>query len=539
MRHFRIAPWVRHWRTFFLFLVPFCLYLYGLAAPHVPEFAQHILLTLTAVMGIHVLDRLFLIKDSEGAFQKLIEGVRLDIAQQTSSLLHTSKSLEAMERCGIVHIYPTRRDAAQDIGKDLGNASNTQIKIIGISLNDFVQGIDPVLADVWRTIQAYVRGQKRVQNDKLDIKILIIDPTCFGAKLRSESECQAQSALAERLGTDVHAAAKELLDLQEEATRRGTSTGVSFECKLYRLPPMLFLSWVDSACYVQQYHFWSARDNRTPVPVFRFRRLVESHDVYPYHSEMEHHFKWIWENASVPVRDYLALAVVGTDEGLNQCGAINIFTNPKMASSRIAGLLADARDKVSIQGVSLHSFFTPGKLFEAFCNLLERGQAEVEILLLDPESSQAKYRSYRERLFVSGEQTYQEYVALGRHESSDLYRDTYRTMENIKNAVDDIVRRNGRGWKPKIKVRLYSTSPAAFILRIDGRVFVEQYHYGKITREARAILGKDMPLFEYGQAPSSLYARESNDLRMPFGLLVNHLEYALDQGNDVDLNIYR
>jgi len=95
-------------------------------------------------------------------------------------------------------------------------------------------------------------------------------------------------------------------------------------------------------------------------------------------------------------------------------------------------------------------------------------------------------------------------------------------------------------WKPRLTLGLYDTAPACLVLRIDDCVLVEQYHYGKIAKETRAIFGKDMPLVEYARKPDriseKLYEKnESNPLRRPFVLLVNHFEYALARAEKVDL----
>lgn len=526
----------RHWLSGVLFLIPLIFYLVGVLILHLPELYQHIMLTLTAVMGIHVLDRLFLIKDTEEALDRLSQDIRRDISIQTESLTDTSKSLEAMARSGIIQIYPSRIEAAKDIRNDIADPANSKVRLIGISLNDFVQGMDQTLMEAWNTIQAFVRNEKSIDDRKrgLDIRVLIIDPKCFGAKLRSEAESKSSSALQERLETDVHAAAKDLQKLTTEANP--DETGVGFQCRLYRLPPTLFLCWVDSVCYVQQYHFWSSRDNRTPTPILKFRKLAASATTYPYHREMEHHFDWIWENAAISVDDYLNAAVVGIDQGINQCGAENFYTDSEKARKRIVYLLQHAEKKVSIQGISLNSFFKPGALREAVSGVLETGKAELEILLLDPDSEQAKYRSYRERLFVSEDQDYKSYLNQGEHEKSELYQDTNRTIQNIRHMIEDIGRRKDDSkWMPRLKVGLYGSAPACFILRVDDRVLVEQYHYGKIVRETRAILGKDMPLVEYSEAPSQLYKDESNPLRRPFGLLVDHFNYALAQARKLKL----
>lgn len=525
----------RHWISAVLFLIPLGLSLLG-SIWHLPETIQHVLLTLSAVMGIHVLDRLFLVKDTEGSLEKLTAGIRHDITEQTESLLSMSKSLEVMDHCGIVQLYPSRADAANDICSDVVDPGNAYVRIMGISLNDFVQGMDQNLLRSWRAVQDLVHGRTPI-NDKergLKIQFLIIDPNCFGAVLRSESESENSSALAKRLSQDVTAAARDLLDLEDASNP--ANTGVTFECHLYRIPPILFLCWMDPVCYVQQYHFWSSRDNQTPTPVLKYRQLPASRSTYPYHEEMEHHFNWIWENASIPVKDFLDGAAVGIENGMHQCGAVNVYTNPEKARDRIVHLLKNAKSDVAIQGISLNSYFSPGPLREALHDIIVKGDVELKVLLLKPDCRQAKLRSYRERLIESASQEYDDYVRGGAHENSDLYHDTHRTIQNIRNMLSDIRSRQDKKSPVKLRVGLYDSAPACFVLRIDGHMLVEQYHYGKIVRETKAILGKDMPLIEYTESISHLYTTGSDPLRRPFGLLINHFDFAMKQSKALELS---
>jgi len=176
-------------------------------------------------------------------------------------------------------------------------------------------------------------------------------------------------------------------------------------------------------------------------------------------------------------------------------------------------------------------------LREVLSGILEDGKVDVEVLLLDALSSQAKLRSYRERLFESPNQSYEDYLVTGEHEKSELYHDTNRTAENIRHMVADIRRKKGDSWTPRLTVKRYDSAPACFVLRIDDRILVEQYHYGKVAADTRAILGKDMPLVEYGPSPSSLYADESDPLRRPFGLLEDHFKYALARAQSMDVGV--
>jgi hypothetical protein len=526
----------RHWLSAILFLIPLFMYLIGALVLHLPELYQHVMLTLTAVMGIHVLDRLFLIRDTEEALNGLVQDIRSDISTQTKSLTRGSTSLQAMDRSGIMQIYASRRESALDIKNDIIDSSNSKLRFIGISLNDFVQGMDPNLQEAWRTVQKFVRGERSIDNIErgLDIRALIIDPRCFGAKLRSKAESESAAALIERLDSDVHAAAKDLHKLSTEA--RPEKTGVRFECRLYTLPPIMFLCSADSVGYVQQYHFWSSRDNDTPTPVLKFRRLSGSASKYPYLAEMEHHFNWIWEHASVPVFDYLFGAVVGSDQGIKQCACESVFTDPIKARDRIVHLLKSANERVSIQGISLHSFFEHGPLCEALTILVENKKADLEVLLLDPKSDQAQYRSFKESLLSFKDQKFETFLHEGEHEKSLLYTHTERTIQSIRCMVNDIRKSKGSNWVPRLKLALYDSAPSCFVLRIDNRVFVEQYHYGKIQKEKRGILGKEMPLMEFCQTPSKLYEKESDPFRRPFALLVDHLKYVLSLSRIVDFD---
>ena len=195
---------------------------------------------------------------------------------------------------------------------------------------------------------------------------------------------------------------------------------------------------------------------------------------------------------------------------------------------------------MSIQGISLHSFFKAGPLREAISGVLAAGKVDVEVLLLDPDSDQARFRSYRERLFGSPLQAYEDFLQTGDHEKSDLYHDTRRTVDNVNDTIANLRRGKGNTWQPRLTLGLYDTAPGCFVLRVDDSVFVEQYHYGKIAKETHAILGKDMPLVEYARTPSQIcekvYTKESNPLRRPFDLLVDHFGYALAQAKKVELS---
>jgi len=530
-----------------LFAVPLSLYFILPAIFEVSEPIRHVLLTLTAVMAVHLLDRLWLLRDTLERLEQLTSPLAENVAQQSRALTAASSSLDAMSRSGIARLYPSREEASGDIAKDLLNAKNTTIRLLGVSLNDFVRAESGALRDAWRVIEDRVNGKLQLEtpNSKLKIMILIIDPECLGAQLRSFGESRNQHSLTTHLKEEVNAAAREFSKLQEKLAKQDKTARITIECRLYRLPPILFLCHVDEVCYVQQYHFWTERKSRTDIPVTKYARQSNASALYPMHEEMLQHFELIWnsDTASSSVDDYLRHNAIGIDKGAAQSGMKTVFLDHRVSKGRILSLLGSAKHKVTIQGISLHSFFSSGELFQAIAKLVdvEHATVDIEILLLDPECEQAKLRAYRERLFSDSEMSFSDYCQNATtHRDSTLYQDTLRTINNVSQWLTTLTARHhdrSPGWKPRIAVHKYSSSPACFVLHVDEVVLVEQYHYGKdvppdsTKSGAPVILGKDMPLIEYRDKPSTLY--EAVPYRSPFAMIINHLTFVFEHSESV------
>lgn len=519
-----------------LFTLPLLLYLILPLIINVPEAIGHVLLTLTAATAVHLLDRIWLFKDTLESLKRLTSPLAEHVASQTHALTAASASLDAMSRSGIVRLYASREEASNDIGADLLHARNTTVRLLGVSLNDFVRRQAGPLGRAWSRLEEFIRGERQLgaPNGHLTIKALIIDPECLGAQLRSMGESRKARAMGTRLKDEVMAVAGELLRLQE--TR--TSPHVTLQCRLYRLPPALFLCHTDDVCYVQQYHFWTERksDSDTKIPIVKYARQSSGGGHYPMHDEMEQHFEWIWDNASIPVENYLRHAEIGIDKGAGQSGMAAVYLDHAISKTRILSLLRSAKQRVTIQGISLGSFFSPGELFQAIAALVDvdRATVDVQVLVLDPDSEQAKLRAYREQLFAEPGLSFEDYCqSITAHRESTLYRDTLRTTKDMSHWLSTLIaqrRRKTPDWLPHIGVRKYASAPACFVLRVDDVVLVEQYHYGKdipsdaVVSGTPVILGKDMPLIEYRRNASKLYGPVLH--RSPFALIVDHLDFV-------------
>ncbi len=536
----------QQWRTIVaaaLFLGALIVYVLSRVVPKVPEPLPDLLLALTAAMAIHLLDRIWLYKDTSEALDQLREEIVGNVARETRALIgqldehildsiqKSIKSLEAMARRGLLQVYADRRDAADDIKQDLSFPETKKVRLIGISLNDFVLGStsQSKLSQAWNTLKEFIEHGIS-QNRTLDIKVLLIDPTCLGAQLRSKGE-ERNGVFSGRLKRDVDMAISELRQL-EQAKKH---PGVALECKLYRLPPILFLCLTDSVCYVQQYYFWSSRDETKSFPIIRFQNVQTAGGVPSLHAELEKHFDWIWEKASVGLAEYKDEAALGVDKGVVQSGIVNVYTVPDDGLKRMLYLLRHAKERVSIQGNSLHSFFnnrpatTP--LYQAIRKLLIEDRVAIDLLFLKPDSEQARYRAFREYSLNNQDLTREKYFSSEKiHSESVLYTETTVAKSTLSQLVKEVAAIKGPGWTPKLNAAFYSSAPYCFLLRVDNTVLIEQYHYGKLPDEElsgdRVVLGKEFPLIEYSSSPSDLFDLTN---KTPFALLVNHLAFALQE----------
>lgn len=566
--------------------------------------AKEILITLTVVAGIHVLDRILFFSDTADALhgitaviaensakdhhstqQTLIESTTqklsnvtqtteatlgkltanmssmiddvhketLDTLEQTKGYLRqVSDSLAAMTTIGISRLYSSREEAGSDMLKDLAIDAPVHVRLMGISLNDFVQG-HGAFGTAWNELKSKVKhhndtvrnadGGGSSHEPKLHFRLLLIHPYCLGAQLRSKGEARGTDAIDSRLMTDVLSVTKEIEKLQSQ-----TGGNIVIECRLYQLPPTLFLCSVvrgeggngQIVTYMQPYFFWNKRKDM-PVPVFKCTTEPSKELDDQIAHQLNEHFDLIWNKSSVSLEDLRHNNIFGVDRGLRQAGAVNVFLQKSESRQRILQMLRRAKSDVWIQGISLHAFFSAGDLYKELIRLILEGKVRIRALLIDPECEQAKLRAFRERLFVDKDETLDSFIKSERIRTSTLFRDTISSIREIREFMEHLVAEKGvsPGWKHNMLVRQYSSAPACFILRVDDRVLVEQYHYGKATHSDQpqmdvAILGKEMPVLEFTSATDDLFD-DSPEVqeRKPFRLLEDHFRFAFANASDV------
>jgi hypothetical protein len=461
-----------------------------------------------------------------------LDDLGTNIGTQTQRLIGISASLLAMDTAGISRIYAKRSEASEQIIRDIQDKKISQLDIIGISLNDFLREGDKEFHALWKIIKGYITNPMS-RKHKLIIRILIIDPNCYGAYLRSRGELRGAGALPERLVTDAKTAATHLAELtkinqieqakiENEASDELKDGGVSFEFRLYQLPPGLFLIRTNTTSYIQPYYFWAARDADASMPLLRCDYDSDQHPAL-LHDGMKDHFDLIWYHAAITSHAFQSEYNVGVDKGIHQCGIVNIFDNSDIARRRIQWLLEHAKHNVDIQGISLHSFFDGGALQKELQRLAKKGDVEIRVLFLDPDSQQASYRSFREYLLKKGspEMTFGQFEKVPDRLHDRLHNDTRGSIEQAASIAC---------MSQIFQARLYKSAPYCFILRVDDTVLVEQYNYGKLGKDfavASPSLGKDMALIEYTRDSKDVYEQDS--VWKSFDLIADHFNFVFEK----------
>lgn len=425
--------------------------------------------------------------ESAYSLAELREEVRL----QTARMVASASSLVALQDAGVVKAFRNREEAADDVRATLVSEDLTSIKLIGISLNDFVRDENSTLHSAMRALERRITeggardGGAPGAEPGMLIQVLLIDPESNGAFLRATAEDEGVLAKS-RLIEDVKYSIRYFRELEA----RSEGGKVRLQVRLYRYAPMLHLVWTPDVCFVQQYYFCRSHSSAIKVPIFKCEsRSEEEPKTFSAIDDLEFHFDWLWKYASIPASEYEDNAVHGVDNAIREANIQNIYYDTEKSRERILHLIEQAKEILFIKGVSLHSYLRHGPLFSAIIDACKRG-VSVRLLLIDPNSEQARYRSFREYRIMHKKATLEEFTEdIQRGER--LCSDTQTSIKFIKKQTTLHDLRN-------LDARLYFSAAEAFCLITDDAAVVEQYHYGTIAAsETESTLGGDVPVVEY------------------------------------------
>lgn len=183
--------------------------------------------------------------------------------------------------------------------------------------------------------------------------------------------------------------------------------------------------------------------------------------------------------------------------GAEKSGIARIYPNRNAAMEEINSEIQKVRGTIDILSIAGTSFFVPDSevLIELDRMCANNSNIEVRILLLDPRSKHAVDRTLLE-----------ESIDISRvkvHEvdfpNTKLCEDILLSLRQLEGILED--REANRRTSFKLSIRTYDTAPMILFVQVNGRSFVEQFHYG-ITEEDRKTkltkcLGKKVPVIEY------------------------------------------
>lgn len=445
----------------------------------------------------------------ESHMSKELAKLKTDVEKQTHQITEYAMSLDAMNKCGVTRIYSSRTEASEDIKNAIENALiNCQnIKVVGISLNEFTRDENDIMHDAWSSIEDALREEGKLE--KSSVKAMIIDPQSRGGFLRANAENTNDKKT--RLDLDIQKAISDFMELQNEIENIGES---SFEARLYRTSPIFYMVWTPDVAFIQQYYFRPKHKSDVKIPVSKFIPTA-GEKVFKIHEELEFHFDWLWNNAAIPINEYKIENSIGIFNAVNKANIKNIIFDYTVSKNRIIHLINSSSKTLMLKAISLNSYFQYNELTSALYEACLRG-VEVNILLIDPKCEQAKMRSFREYKIFEGDVKKDEFIAddeLIRNQK--LYKDTRNTLKTIKNLNRELEKEKSNKF---LNVKLYDSAPEAFIILNEINLIIEQYHYGKLPgNKSRTILGGDIPLIEY----------EDNDNKLsPYKIYKDHFEFV-------------
>jgi hypothetical protein len=181
-------------------------------------------------------------------------------------------------------------------------------------------------------------------------------------------------------------------------------------------------------------------------------------------------------------------------KGAKGAGIIRLFATRAEAIEHIAEKAERAHKVVDILCVSGTSLFQRDCLVlrEIGKRFNHNSNVAIRVLLLDPRSRFAIERSLREEGHGGPNSDLNGVIYPDLHLCHDTL-DSLRQLEKVVKARSD-------GAAYSCRVRLYNSAPVAMYVRIDDRIFLEQYHFGIPTTQQDSpyvlCLGKAVPVVE-------------------------------------------
>jgi hypothetical protein len=452
--------------------------------------------------------------DVESAVAAGLRPMRMSLDAMTEFALRYARS-EALDEAGVAELMATRADAWPAMSEAVASPRLTQVRIMGIMLNDFLRDAP---GSIWTVLKTLLTSPSELDGDPngLTVKVLIVDPRSLAAHLiTSEVGGDDQDGPGHR-HADLTENVRHLLSQlrlvrrRVEARRAKDNLRLSFEYRLTRALPPGFLFITDDAAFLQPYYLNGTVGGARELPVLRYDANSAFRD------SLVRHFDTLWTHAAVAPHDAEADPIrkplIRVEQGAALSGLVHVYTNGDEALQRMATLLGAARRRVWIQGIS-NAPIMGDVLSDAFQTAAFKNNVAVRVLILDPSSNNARRKTftrYHDMKHPSTVDGWPAYADRHAHRLSDITRNInlslhwFSDLASRANALSDPVTDTGLdhlGSPHKMWVRL-CRSVEAFVLIVDDVVLLEPYHFGaemnnEYPAKTRMQLADNMPLFEF------------------------------------------
>lgn len=251
------------------------------------DLAKHLLLTLMAIMGVHLLERAFLWREITHWNQDSL----------TTVLQESNALVKAAETCGLQSIYPSREKAKSDV-MDAVRTARERIWLLGIGLSQKINLNHHLISII---------KDKLKDDNKFEVRILMLDALRSTAVFRS---------FLESPGVDVKSIIEVNLrdgnkppidnpyfhqqlytDFQHGYSSLKSASELKASVRFYAHTPVCWLVVADDTAYFQPYSFGRAVGNEQIeltighlLPVFKFKRESD----YRTFEILADHFNKLW-----------------------------------------------------------------------------------------------------------------------------------------------------------------------------------------------------------------------------------------------------
>lgn len=198
---------------------------------------------------------------------------------------------------------------------------------------------------------------------------------------------------------------------------------------------------------------------------------------------------------------------------LPEPGIRHIYIGGEDVRRRVLQVIDDSIRELLIQGTSLYSFFSDPAVNAVVISALQRS-VSIRILLLDPDSEQAWFRSRLK----------DESNSFGADISDDSVRRNALPQADTRSTLR-LLSALGTRYGKNLDVRLYSSTPEAFVLVTERSVIFQPYLLGRGEATTSAL-----PTFEIANF-------EDSDVgRSPYRLYREHVEHLYLMSRPVSLS---